>query len=81
MVRGNRYNTIRWNFVESLEPPRVVQIRCPDMVNKGNLYGQVTVRMHTRQVRSLICVLSHSQPSFDVSMTGFMVLPTDLGYL
>ncbi|XP_038241421.1 39S ribosomal protein L45, mitochondrial [Dermochelys coriacea] len=53
MVRGNRYNTIRWSFVESLEPPRVVQIRCPDMVNKGNLYGQVTVRMHTRQTLAI----------------------------
>ncbi|XP_053553666.1 39S ribosomal protein L45, mitochondrial [Bombina bombina] len=49
MVRGNRYKTIRWRFVESLEPPRVVQIRCPEMVTKGNLYGQVTVRMHTKQ--------------------------------
>lgn len=51
MTRGNRYKTIRWQFVESLEPPRVVHARCPDMVSKGNLYGQVTVRMHTRQVR------------------------------
>ncbi|XP_029428113.1 LOW QUALITY PROTEIN: 39S ribosomal protein L45, mitochondrial [Rhinatrema bivittatum] len=49
MVRGNKYRSLRWSFVESLEPPRVVQVRCPDMVNKGNLYGQVTVRMHTRQ--------------------------------
>ncbi|XP_053217107.1 39S ribosomal protein L45, mitochondrial [Podarcis raffonei] len=49
MVRGNRYKTIRWSFLESLEPPRVVQVRCPDMVSKTNLYGQVTVRMHTRQ--------------------------------
>uniref|UniRef100_A0A8C5QGF8 Large ribosomal subunit protein mL45 n=1 Tax=Leptobrachium leishanense TaxID=445787 RepID=A0A8C5QGF8_9ANUR len=49
MVRGNRRRTIRWSFVESLEPPRVVQVRCPDMVTKGNLYGQVTVRMHSRQ--------------------------------
>ncbi|NXH14969.1 RM45 protein, partial [Bucco capensis] len=49
MVRGNRYKTIRWSFVESLEPPRVVHMRCDSIVNKGNLYGQVTVRMHTRQ--------------------------------
>lgn len=50
MTRGNRYKTIRWRFVESLELPRVVHARCPDMVSKGNLYGQVTVRMHSRQV-------------------------------
>lgn len=49
MTRGNRYKTIRWRFVESLEPPKVVHARCPDMVTKGNLYGQVTVRMHSKQ--------------------------------
>ncbi|KAM4692230.1 large ribosomal subunit protein mL45 [Rhinophrynus dorsalis] len=49
MVRGNRYRTLRWKFVESLEAPRVVQVRCPEMVSKGNLYGQVTVRMHSKQ--------------------------------
>ncbi|XP_061222439.1 large ribosomal subunit protein mL45 [Neopsephotus bourkii] len=53
MVRGNRYRTIRWKFVESLEPPRVVHIRCESVVNRGNLYGQVTVRMHTRQILAI----------------------------
>ncbi|NXW84524.1 RM45 protein, partial [Alopecoenas beccarii] len=53
MVRGNRYRTIRWSFVESLEPPRVVHIRCDSLVNRGNLYGQVTVRMHTRQILAI----------------------------
>ncbi|KAE8574994.1 hypothetical protein XENTR_v10003658 [Xenopus tropicalis] len=49
MVRGNRYRTIQWSFVESIEAPRVVQVRCPEMVSKGNLYAQVTVRMHNKQ--------------------------------
>ncbi|KAM5135016.1 large ribosomal subunit protein mL45 isoform 3-T3 [Mantella aurantiaca] len=49
MVRGNRYRTIYWSFVESLESPRIVQVRCPEMVSKGNVYGQVTVRMHSKQ--------------------------------
>ncbi|XP_063054813.1 39S ribosomal protein L45, mitochondrial [Engraulis encrasicolus] len=53
MVRGNRYKTLRWRFVESLEPPRVVHARCPDMVSKGNLYAQVTVRMHSRQALAI----------------------------
>ncbi|KAJ8362357.1 hypothetical protein AAFF_G00378270, partial [Aldrovandia affinis] len=53
MVRGNRYKTLRWKFVESLEPPRVVHARCPDMVSKGNLYGQVTVRMHSQQTLAI----------------------------
>ncbi|XP_018416095.1 PREDICTED: 39S ribosomal protein L45, mitochondrial [Nanorana parkeri] len=49
MVRGNRYRTIHWSFVESLEAPRVVQVRCPEMVSKGNVYSQVTVRMYSKQ--------------------------------
>ncbi|PKU28210.1 39s ribosomal protein mitochondrial [Limosa lapponica baueri] len=53
MVRGNRYKTIRWSFVESLEPPRVVHVRCDSIINRGNLYGQVTVRMHTRQTLAI----------------------------
>ncbi|NWV48803.1 RM45 protein, partial [Daphoenositta chrysoptera] len=53
MVRGNRYRTIRWRFVESLEPPRVVQVRCESVMNRGNLYGQVTVRMHSRQILAI----------------------------
>ncbi|NXO00316.1 RM45 protein, partial [Rhinopomastus cyanomelas] len=53
MVRGNRYKTIRWSFLESLEPPRVVHIRCNSIMNRGNLYGQVTVRMHTRQTLAI----------------------------
>ncbi|XP_010023298.1 PREDICTED: 39S ribosomal protein L45, mitochondrial, partial [Nestor notabilis] len=53
MVRGNRYKTIRWRFVESLEPPRVVHVRSESIVNRGNLYGQVTVRMHTRQILAI----------------------------
>ncbi|NXE84636.1 RM45 protein, partial [Cochlearius cochlearius] len=53
MVRGNRYKTIRWSFVESLEPPRVVHVRCDSIMNRGNLYGQVTVRMHTRQILAI----------------------------
>lgn len=53
MTRGNRYKTIRWKFLESLEPPRVVHARCPDMVSKDNLYGQVTVRMHSKQTLAI----------------------------
>ncbi|KAI7795014.1 39S ribosomal protein L45, mitochondrial [Triplophysa rosa] len=53
MVRGNRYKTLRWRFIESLEPPRVVHARCPDMISKGNLYGQVTLRMHSRQTLAI----------------------------
>ncbi|KAB0398637.1 hypothetical protein E2I00_013884, partial [Balaenoptera physalus] len=49
MVWDIKYKTVRWNFVESLEPPQVVQVRCSSLLKQGNAYGQVTIRMHTRQ--------------------------------
>lgn len=42
--------TFRWKFIESLEPPRVVHVRTTQLMNKDNIFGQVTVRFHTRQV-------------------------------
>lgn len=60
MTRANRYKTLRWNFVESLEPPKVVHARCPDMVSKGNLYGQVTIRIHSRQVTEILALFPAS---------------------
>ncbi|NWY93889.1 RM45 protein, partial [Loxia curvirostra] len=53
MVRGSRYRTTRWSFLQSLEPPRVVHVRCESILNRGNLYGQVTVRMHSRQTLAI----------------------------
>ncbi|XP_028905413.1 39S ribosomal protein L45, mitochondrial [Ornithorhynchus anatinus] len=53
MAEETKLKTVRWRFVESLEPPRVVQVRCTDMVSPGNVYGQVTVRMHTRQALAI----------------------------
>lgn len=48
-LHNSRLKTIRWNFIESLEPPRIVHARCTDVINKENIFGQVTVRFHTRQ--------------------------------
>ncbi|KAJ2954913.1 hypothetical protein O0L34_g3240 [Tuta absoluta] len=48
--RHNSFNkTIKWKFLESLEPPRIVHARCTDVVSKENIFGQLTVRFHTRQ--------------------------------
>ncbi|XP_034836154.1 large ribosomal subunit protein mL45 [Maniola hyperantus] len=46
---NTRLKTIRWKFIESLEPPRVVHARCTDVISKTNIFGQITVRFHTRQ--------------------------------
>uniref|UniRef100_A0A2K5L9D2 Large ribosomal subunit protein mL45 n=1 Tax=Cercocebus atys TaxID=9531 RepID=A0A2K5L9D2_CERAT len=48
-----KYKTIHWSFMESLEPSHVVQVCCSSMMNQGNVYGQITVRMHTRQTLAI----------------------------
>lgn len=35
--------TIKWKFLESLEPPRVVHARTTDIVSKENIFGQVSL--------------------------------------
>ena len=54
---GLENKTFRWSFIESIEPPRVTQIRTQEMFGKDNLFAQVTIRMHTKQVWSAIILL------------------------
>ena len=42
--------TLRWKFLESLEHPRVVHIRTTKLMRDDQIFAQVTVRMHTKQV-------------------------------
>merc|ERR1719184_273018 len=42
--------TLRWQFLKSLEAPRVVHARCTDVITKDNIFSQVTVRFHTQQI-------------------------------
>lgn len=53
MMWNVKYKTIRWKFLKSLEPPRVVHARCTDVVSKENIFAQVTVRFHTQQVLAI----------------------------
>lgn len=41
--------TIHWNFIKSLEPPRVVHARHAEILTKDNMFGQLTVRFHSQQ--------------------------------
>ena len=57
MAAGLDTKSFRWKFIETVEPPRVVHVRTTEMLSKDNLYGQVTVRLHTKQVReSYFCM-------------------------
>lgn len=50
MARGLRYKTLRWNWVEEIEPSYVVAIKSGEIL-KGMTMAQVTVRMHSKQVK------------------------------
>lgn len=49
MIYNIKLKTLHWQFLKSLEPPRVVQVRCTDLITKENIFAQVTVRFHTQQ--------------------------------
>lgn len=51
VVHNIEYKTINWKFLKSLELPRIVHARCTNIVSKENIFAQVTVRLHTQQVR------------------------------
>ncbi|VDL57909.1 unnamed protein product [Hymenolepis diminuta] len=50
MTAGLKLRTLHWDFVGSLEPPRVVSCRTEEALGKGNVFGQVTIRFHTQQL-------------------------------
>jgi len=49
MTDDTRKCTLRWQFIKSLEAPRVVHARCTEVITKDNIFAQVTVRFHTQQ--------------------------------
>merc|ERR1719402_547282 len=49
MMNMAKRKTIRWNFIKSLEPAKVVHARCEKILSDENFFGQLTVRFHTQQ--------------------------------
>ncbi|VVC24960.1 Hypothetical protein CINCED_3A023423 [Cinara cedri] len=58
MIHNIDRKTLRWSFIKSIEPPRVVHARVTDIITSDNLFAQLTVRFHTQQVLYYI-ILSH----------------------
>ncbi|XP_050430993.1 probable 39S ribosomal protein L45, mitochondrial [Adelges cooleyi] len=53
MVNNIDSKTLRWSFIKSIEPARVVHARVTDIVTQDNLFAQLTVRFHTQQTLSI----------------------------
>lgn len=50
MIHNIDGKTLRWSFIKSIEPPRVVHARVTDIITQDNLFAQLTVRFHSQQV-------------------------------
>lgn len=50
MTENMRLKTIRWKWIESLEAPTVIHMITQEMLSKSELFAQVTVRIHSKQV-------------------------------
>lgn len=53
MMHNMKDKTIRWKFLKSMEPPKVIHARCTEMISKENIFGQITVRFHTQQTLAI----------------------------
>jgi len=49
MIFLRQRKTVKWNYLKTLEPPRVVHARHGEIVSKDNMFGQLTVRFHSQQ--------------------------------
>lgn len=53
MMHNVSCTTIRWKFLRSLEPPRVVHARQTHMISQENIFAQVSVRLFTQQTLAI----------------------------
>lgn len=53
MLHNTMDKIIRWKYLESLEPPRVVHARHTQVISKDNIFAQMTVRFHSQQ---MLCI-------------------------
>lgn len=49
MLLNQSQRTIRWKYLQSLEEPKIVQVRCFKLDESNNMFAQITVRFHSQQ--------------------------------
>lgn len=57
MTENLRFTTIRWKWIESLEAPVVQHMVTQEMMSKSEIFAQVTVRIHSKQVNEYIKII------------------------
>lgn len=71
MMQGVCRMTLKWKFLESIEPPRIVHARVFPLVSDKNFFSQMTVRFHTKQMLAVY-------DRFGRLMFGSEIVPKDV---
>nr|XP_027198415.1 probable 39S ribosomal protein L45, mitochondrial [Dermatophagoides pteronyssinus] len=58
--------TIRWSFIKLNDIPDVIQIRTQSLIEKTNMFSQITVRMNSRQILAIYDRFGHLMYGSDV---------------
>lgn len=53
MFNELKLRSLRWKWIETIEKPKTVHIRANSMLAKDNLFAQVTVRLHSKQILAI----------------------------
>lgn len=53
MTFQREYKSIKWNFIKTNEDPKVIQMRTHHLIEKTNMFAQITVRFNTRQILAI----------------------------
>ena len=57
LKREFKHKKFLWELVEEIERPRVVNVRVAPFQTKENVFAQIVVRLHTKQVQAVtLCV-------------------------
>lgn len=46
----NKYKTVRWEWIETIEEPIVKHLITRELLSKKSIFAQITVRLHSKQV-------------------------------
>ena len=76
MLHQTEKVSMYWEFIESLEPPVVKQVRVGEILQAENKFAQVTVRFHTKQILAVydrFGRLIHGHPHVAKDVIEFVV--------
>ncbi len=46
-----KYKTLKWELVEYIDSPKISHLTTREMTSKTEVFAQITVRFHTKQVK------------------------------